>query len=61
MSDVDFNADDVLGYEEEIDPATGQMTGVLRVLLKDGSEREFRGAEIERVRQILEHSMPPNA
>lgn len=55
---VDFNSDDVLGWEEETDPA-GEKTGVLRVMLKDGTQREFRDDAIERVRGILEHYMPP--
>ena len=56
---ADFNSDDVLGWEEETDPTTGEKTGMLRVLLKDGTQREFRDDEIERVRGILEHYMPP--
>lgn len=61
MSDAGFTSDDVLGFEEELDPATGAPTGVLRVMLKDGSEREFRGEEIEQVRGILEHYTQPEA
>ena len=42
MSDqIDFTPDDVLGFEFESDPATGENTGVLTVMFKDGTERKF--------------------
>jgi hypothetical protein len=58
---IDFTPDDVLGFEFGSDPATGGSTGVLTVMLKDGSERKFQGAEADQVRRILEESSPPTA
>ena len=58
---INFDSDDVLGFEEEFDPATGQTTGVLKVMLKDGTERRFHGDEADRVRDVLQHFTPPTA
>ncbi|HLJ14675.1 MAG TPA: hypothetical protein VKV15_09280 [Bryobacteraceae bacterium] len=58
---VDFNSDDVLGFEEETDAPTGQKTGMLKVMLKDGTERLFRNDEADQVRDILQHFTPPTA
>jgi hypothetical protein len=62
MSDrTDFTPDDVLGFEFETDAATGENTGVLTVMFKDGTERKFRDAEAEQIRGILEDYAPPSA
>jgi len=56
---TDFSTDDVLGFEYETDPATGENTGVLTVTFKDGSQRKFKGAEADKAGQILEDYTPP--
>jgi hypothetical protein len=62
MSDpTDFTPDDVLGFEFDSDPVTGEETDVLTVTFKDGTERKFQGAEADRVRRILANSSPPSA
>jgi hypothetical protein len=62
MSDqIDFTADDVLGFEFSADPVTGETTSVLTVMFKDGTERKFTGAEADDVRQILQDYSPPSA
>jgi hypothetical protein len=62
MSDpTDFTADDVLGFEFDTDPRTGNNTGVITVMFKGGTERKFRGAEVDQVHEILQDSSPPSA
>ncbi len=58
---VDFTPDDVLGFEFDTDPVSGQNTGALTVMFKDGTERKFRDADAERVRRILQDYSPPSA
>ena len=62
MSDrTDFTPDDVLGFEYDADPGTGENTGVLTVMFKDGTNRQFEGAEADQVRRILQDYSPPSA
>jgi len=62
MSDrTDFTPDDVLGFEFDADPVTGEETDVLTVTFHDGTERKFQGVEADKVRQILQNSSPPSA
>jgi hypothetical protein len=57
----DFTPDDVLGFEFDTDPGTGEKTGVLTVTLKDGTERRFQGSEVDEVRRILQGYSAPSA
>jgi len=62
MSDrTDFTPDDVLGFDYDADPRTGENTGVLTVMFKDGTIRKFEGAEADQVRRILQDYSPPSA
>ena len=62
MSDrTDFTPDDVLGFEFDADPVTGEETDVLTVTFTDGTERKFQGAEADWVRQLLQNFSPPSA
>jgi hypothetical protein len=62
MSDpTDFTPDDVLGFEFDCDPATGEKTGLLKVTFKDGTERKFKGSEADKVRRILQDYSAPSA
>jgi hypothetical protein len=58
---ADFTPDDVLGFEFNTDPVTGEKTGVLTVTLKDGTERKFKRSEIDQVWPILENYSAPSA
>jgi hypothetical protein len=58
---TDFTPDDVLGFEFDADPGTGENTGVLTVMFKDGTNRKFEGAEADLVRRILQEYSPPSA
>ena len=58
---IDFTPDDVLGFEFGSDPVTGETTGVLTVMFKDGRQRKFTGTEADRVKQILQDYSPPSA
>ena len=58
---TDFTPDDVLGFEFDTDPRTGENTGVLTVTFKDETQRKFTGSEVDKVRQILEEYSPPSA
>ena len=62
MSDqIDFTADDVLGFEFSDDPVTGESMVVLTIMFKDGTERRFTGDAVAKVSQILQDYSPPNA
>ena len=54
---TDFTPDDVLGFEFDIDPRTAKNTGVITVTFKDGTERKFKGAEADQIREILQLSL----
>ena len=58
---ADFTPDDVVGFEFDSDPVTGEKTGGLTVTLKDGTERKFKGSEVDQVRPILEDYSAPSA
>ena len=57
----DFTPDDVLGFEFDADPVTGEKTDVLTVTFKDGTERKFQGADADHVRRILRDYSAPSA
>jgi hypothetical protein len=61
MSDVNLDPDDVLSYAPEVDDTTGQPTGGLIVILKDGTERRFKDDELDQVLPVLQHVTPPTA
>ena len=47
---LDLDPDDILSYAPEVDSVTGQSTGGMSVLLKDGTERRYRQEELEKIR-----------
>ncbi|MGD1096010.1 MAG: hypothetical protein ABSB35_28960 [Bryobacteraceae bacterium] len=62
MSDpTDFIPDDVLGFEFDSDPVTGEKTGVLTVTFKDGTDRKLEGSEVDKVRRLLQDYSAPSA
>ena len=58
---LNLDPDDVLGYAPELDPSSGEKTGGMVVVFKDGTERRFEGDELERILPILQHVTPPTA
>ena len=62
MSDqIDFTADDVLGFEFSDNPVTGESNAILTIMFKDGTERNFTGDSVTQVSGILQEYSPPNA
>ena len=62
MSDqIDFTADDVLGFEFSNDPLTGESNAILTLMLRNGTERKFTGDSVAKVTAILQDYSPPNA
>ena len=58
---LNLDPDDVLSYAPEVDPSSGEATGGMVVVFKDGTERRFEGDELEQVLPVLGHVTPPNA
>lgn len=62
MSDqIDFTADEVLGFEFSNDPMTGENNALLTVMFRDGTERRYTGDAVAKVSGILQDYSPPNA
>ena len=58
---LNLDPDDVLSYAPEVDPSSGETTGGMVVVFKDGTERRFEGDELEQVLPMLQHVTPPTA
>ncbi len=58
---LNLDPDDILSYGPEVDSSTGETTGGIIVVCKDGTERRFQGDELEQVLPVLQHVTPPTA
>ena len=56
----DLDPDAILSYAPELD-SSGEATGGIVVVFKDGTECRFEGGELERILPILQHVTPPTA
>ena len=58
---LSLDPDEILSYAPELDPSSGEATGVMVVVFRDGTERRFEGDELEQVLPALGHVTPPTA